>query len=209
MTEIGFYHLTRSTLAQALPQLLTRTLAAGQRALVLGSNAAGLEALSTTLWAQPGWLPHGLASDGDPDLQPIWLSTDAERRPLPVHGRWRRNRSYQGLRPGFRSVRRQHPGDRGCCSGAMEERQGCGSQLGLLATDRKPLAEKGLTVARAIGFGGMIHPTPGFQALGSNTIASCRSISCSATTSPVRVPPRRARAGGHGVRRPRQLRVRP
>jgi DNA polymerase III subunit chi len=78
MTEIGFYHLTRSTLAQALPQLLARTLAAGQRALVLGSNGAGLDALSTALWAQPGWLPHGLASDGDPDLQPIWLTTEAE-----------------------------------------------------------------------------------------------------------------------------------
>jgi DNA polymerase III subunit chi len=77
MTEIGFYHLTRSTLAQALPQLLARTLAAGQRALVLGSSAVGLDALSTALWAQPGWLPHGLASDGDPDLQPIWLTTEA------------------------------------------------------------------------------------------------------------------------------------
>jgi len=31
MTEVGFYHLTRSTLAQALPQLLSRTLAANQR----------------------------------------------------------------------------------------------------------------------------------------------------------------------------------
>lgn len=78
MTEIGFYHLTRSTLAQALPQLLARTLAAGQRALVLGSSVAGLDTLSTALWAQPGWLPHGLAADGDPDLQPIWLSTEAE-----------------------------------------------------------------------------------------------------------------------------------
>jgi DNA polymerase-3 subunit chi len=39
---------------------------------------AGLDALSTALWAQPGWLPHGLASDGDPDLQPIWLTTEAE-----------------------------------------------------------------------------------------------------------------------------------
>jgi DNA polymerase-3 subunit chi len=78
MTEIGFYHLTRSTLAQALPQLLARTLAAGQRALVLGPKAAGLDALSTALWAQPAWLPHGTAADGDPDLQPIWLGTDAD-----------------------------------------------------------------------------------------------------------------------------------
>jgi DNA polymerase-3 subunit chi len=78
MTEIGFYHLTRSTLAQALPQLLVRTLAAGHRALVLGPSAADLDALSTALWAQPAWLPHGTAADGDPDLQPIWLSPTPE-----------------------------------------------------------------------------------------------------------------------------------
>jgi DNA polymerase-3 subunit chi len=78
MTEIGFYHLTRSTLAEALPRLLARTLAAGQRALVLGPDAKKLDALSTALWAQPGWLPHGSATEGDSDLQPIWLSTEAE-----------------------------------------------------------------------------------------------------------------------------------
>ncbi len=78
MAEIGFYHLTRSTLTAALPRLLARTLAAGQRALVVGSNAAALDALSTALWAQPDWLPHGSASDGDADLQPIWLSTEAK-----------------------------------------------------------------------------------------------------------------------------------
>jgi DNA polymerase-3 subunit chi len=81
MTEIGFYHLTRSTLAQALPPLLIRTLAAGQRALVLGPEA-GLEAVSSALWAQPAWLPHGTAADGDPDLQPIWLSA----APEPLNG---------------------------------------------------------------------------------------------------------------------------
>lgn len=82
MTEIGFYHLTRSTLAQALPQLLARTLAAGQRAIVLGPDPAALDALSTALWAQPAWLPHGTIADGDPDLQPIWLTSE----PNPVNG---------------------------------------------------------------------------------------------------------------------------
>jgi DNA polymerase-3 subunit chi len=81
MSEIGFYHLTRSTLTQALPQLLVRTLAAGQRALVLGP-ASGLEPLSAALWAQPAWLPHGTVADGDPDLQPIWLSPE----PVPLNG---------------------------------------------------------------------------------------------------------------------------
>lgn len=78
MAAIGFYHLTRSSLPQALPRLLSRTLAAGQRALVLGATAEGLDMLSAALWAQPDWLPHGAAADGDPDLQPIWLSLEAE-----------------------------------------------------------------------------------------------------------------------------------
>ncbi len=77
MTEIGFYHLTRSALTEALPRLLSRTLAAGQRALILGP-AANLAALDAALWAQPDWLPHGTAADGDPDLQPIWLSPDPD-----------------------------------------------------------------------------------------------------------------------------------
>ncbi len=58
--------------------MLSRTLAADGRALVLGPGAAELDAISTALWAQPAWLPHGVVEDGDPDLQPIWLSTDAE-----------------------------------------------------------------------------------------------------------------------------------
>ncbi|PPQ27051.1 DNA polymerase III subunit chi [Rhodopila globiformis] len=78
MTEIGFYHLTRSTLAQALPRLLARTLASGQRALVVAKSAADLDRLSAALWAQPAWLPHGSAAEGDPDLQPIWLSLAPE-----------------------------------------------------------------------------------------------------------------------------------
>jgi DNA polymerase-3 subunit chi len=82
MADIGFYHLTRSTHAQALPRLLSRTLGAGQRALVLGQDATALDALSAALWAQPEWLPHGTVADGDPDLQPIWLSV----RPEPENG---------------------------------------------------------------------------------------------------------------------------
>jgi len=78
MAAIGFYHLSRSALTRALPRLLSRTLASGQRALVLGATAEGLEALSAALWAQPAWLPHGSAADGDPDLQPIWLSLEPE-----------------------------------------------------------------------------------------------------------------------------------
>jgi DNA polymerase-3 subunit chi len=78
MAEVGFYHLTRATLDQALPQLLGRTLAAGQRAVVLCADAARVAALDAALWActEPDWLPHGSEAAGDADLQPIWLATD-------------------------------------------------------------------------------------------------------------------------------------
>ncbi|MGE0415949.1 MAG: DNA polymerase III subunit chi [Acetobacteraceae bacterium] len=78
MTEVGFYHLTRSSLIQALPQLLGRTLAAGQRAIVRCPDAERVAALDQALWdvAEPDWLPHGTEADGDADLQPIWLAAD-------------------------------------------------------------------------------------------------------------------------------------
>ncbi len=78
MTEIGFYHLTRSRLEQALPALLGRTLAAGERACVACPDAARRAELDRALWAcaEPDWLPHGGPAEGDPDLQPIWLGGD-------------------------------------------------------------------------------------------------------------------------------------
>ncbi len=80
MVEIGFYHLTRTALPEALARLLDRTLKLGHRALVLCPDATRLSALDTALWAstEPVWLPHGSAADGDPDLQPVWLSTEPE-----------------------------------------------------------------------------------------------------------------------------------
>ena len=93
MTEIGFYHLTRTAAEEALPKLLGRTLAAGQRACVVCGREARLKTLDDALWASsdPAWLPqgsarragpppppppppHGSARTGEADLQPIWLS---------------------------------------------------------------------------------------------------------------------------------------
>ncbi len=80
MSEVGFYHLTRTSAEQALPRLLGRTLAAGQRAVVLCGSAARVSALDDVLWASadPDWLPHGTARIGEADLQPIWLTDVAE-----------------------------------------------------------------------------------------------------------------------------------
>jgi DNA polymerase-3 subunit chi len=82
MAEIGFYHLTRTATLQALPPLLGRTLAAGQRAVVRCGSAERLAALDTALWLcpDPDWLPHGTAATGQADRQPIWL-TEADEAP--------------------------------------------------------------------------------------------------------------------------------
>ena len=80
MAEIGFYHLTRTGPDQALPVLLGRTLAAGQRAVVLCGSEERVAALDSALWlaAEPDWLPHGTPQTGNAELQPIWLTTADE-----------------------------------------------------------------------------------------------------------------------------------
>jgi DNA polymerase III subunit chi len=82
MAEIGFYHLTRTSIDQALPPLLGRTLAAGQRAVIRCGSAERLSALDTGLWlsTNPDWLPHGTAATGQAERQPIWL-TEADETP--------------------------------------------------------------------------------------------------------------------------------
>ncbi len=80
--EISFYHLTRTTLEAALPQMLEKTLERGQRAVVRAGSAERVEALNGWLWTYKdrGFLPHGSAKDGHAAVQPIWL-TERDERP--------------------------------------------------------------------------------------------------------------------------------
>ncbi|MDP4795741.1 MAG: DNA polymerase III subunit chi [Rhodospirillales bacterium] len=75
MTDIGFYHLTRSGLDQALPQLLQKTMAAGKRALVVLGSEQRVQWFNDYLWTfdASSWLPHGTPKEGDAKVQPIWL----------------------------------------------------------------------------------------------------------------------------------------
>jgi len=75
-TEVNFYHLTRSSLEDALPRLLVKTLQAGERAVVLLGSPERVDALNTHLWTYDpdGFLPHGAAKDGEAERQPIWLT---------------------------------------------------------------------------------------------------------------------------------------
>ncbi len=80
--EISFYHMTRTTLEAALPQMLEKTLERGQRAVVRAGSAERVEALNGWLWTYRDrtFLPHGSAQDGHAALQPVWL-TDKDERP--------------------------------------------------------------------------------------------------------------------------------
>ena len=75
-TEVNFYHLTASSLEDALPRLLLKTLQAGERAVVMVGSPERADSLNNHLWtfAPDSFLPHGAARDGDADRQPIWLT---------------------------------------------------------------------------------------------------------------------------------------
>jgi DNA polymerase-3 subunit chi len=80
MTEVRFYHLQRTTLEAALPQMLEKTLARGQRAVVMAGSPERAEALVQALWTQDerSFLPHGSARDGRPERQPVWVTAEDE-----------------------------------------------------------------------------------------------------------------------------------
>jgi DNA polymerase-3 subunit chi len=80
VAEVLFYHLERAPLERVLPSLLERTLERGWRAVVQSGSAERLEALDLALWTynDASFLPHGMARDGDPARQPIYLTLGDE-----------------------------------------------------------------------------------------------------------------------------------
>jgi DNA polymerase-3 subunit chi len=78
MTEALFYHLEHQPLERVLPNLVERTLARGWRAVVQAGSEERVDALDTLLWTftEESFLPHGTKRDGNPDKQPVYLTTD-------------------------------------------------------------------------------------------------------------------------------------
>ena len=76
--EVWFYHLERTGLDQALPELLEKTLQRGWRAIVRSSAAERVEHLDGWLWSyrDDSFLPHGPAGEPVAPRQPILLTTD-------------------------------------------------------------------------------------------------------------------------------------
>ncbi|MEO0387878.1 MAG: DNA polymerase III subunit chi [Pseudomonadota bacterium] len=77
MGDVLFYHLTQSSLEEALPQMLERAQDRGWRVIVRAASTADLTALDTHLWTYDAasFLPHGME---DGAAQPIYLTTGTE-----------------------------------------------------------------------------------------------------------------------------------
>jgi DNA polymerase III subunit chi len=80
VSEIRFYHLQRTRLETALPKMLERSLARGERAVVILGSQERVESMAAHLWTynDRGFLPHGTALDGFAAEQPIWITATDE-----------------------------------------------------------------------------------------------------------------------------------
>jgi len=77
VAEILFYHLTESTLEDALPPLLEKTLQRSWRAVVQAASEERRNALDSRLWTyrDDSFLAHGLDHEPHAAEQPILLTT--------------------------------------------------------------------------------------------------------------------------------------
>lgn len=78
--EVWFYHLERTGLDQALPELLEKTLQRGWKAIVRSTSTDRLEHLDGWLWSyrDESFLPHGLASEPEAARQPVLLTAGGD-----------------------------------------------------------------------------------------------------------------------------------
>lgn len=78
--EVWFYHLERTGLDQALPELLEKTLARGWKAIVRATRNERVEHLDGWLWAyrDESFLPHAPADEPGAGRQPILITTGDE-----------------------------------------------------------------------------------------------------------------------------------
>jgi DNA polymerase-3 subunit chi len=75
--EVWFYHLERTALDQALPELLDKTLSRGWKALVRSTQPERVDHLDGWLWSfrDDSFLPHGTDHEPMADRQPILITT--------------------------------------------------------------------------------------------------------------------------------------
>ncbi|WP_019962076.1 DNA polymerase III subunit chi [Woodsholea maritima] len=78
--DLWFYHLTQSPVEEALPELLTKVLERGGRALVVSPDEGRMDALDSHLWTfrENSFLAHGREDRPMASEQPILLSHTGE-----------------------------------------------------------------------------------------------------------------------------------
>ncbi len=77
MAEVLFYHLTESTLEEALPGLLEKSVERGWRAVVQTGTEEGRDALDAHLWIfrDDSFIAHATDREAFPDEQAVLLTT--------------------------------------------------------------------------------------------------------------------------------------
>ena len=78
--QVRFYQLTCAPMAKVLPKLLEKIYEQRQRILVVCSNEETVQAFNEGLWTYhpTSFLPHGTSKEGNPENQPIWLSSKVD-----------------------------------------------------------------------------------------------------------------------------------
>jgi DNA polymerase-3 subunit chi len=80
MVEISFYHFLHGSLEKSVAKLLEKVYQANLRSVVLVDTDEKKDFYDSLLWtfSSLSFLPHGSARDGNPELQPLWLTTQLE-----------------------------------------------------------------------------------------------------------------------------------
>jgi DNA polymerase III subunit chi len=75
MVQVWFYHLERTPLISALPELLEKVIDKGWRAYVLGQGPETLNTLDQHLWTfkSEGFIGHGREHEAFAERQPVLL----------------------------------------------------------------------------------------------------------------------------------------
>ncbi len=80
MTEISFYHLTKTPIEKALPQLLLKIIASNKNAILMASSAGFLAKIDALLWtfSTNKIIPHGTKEYGYVEDHPVYLTLQEE-----------------------------------------------------------------------------------------------------------------------------------
>jgi len=80
VTEVLFYHLQNHPLERVLPNLVEKSGERGWRVVVQAGSEERMDAINTLLWTyrDDSFLAHGMAKDGSPEKQPVYLTTGAD-----------------------------------------------------------------------------------------------------------------------------------